>query len=56
MQQKENLEKYTAKKYDHDLVTYGFDALHEISYKYPLGSPIKILKVNIVQLMGSIFL
>ena len=27
MQQKENLEKYAAKKYDHDLVTYAFDAL-----------------------------
>ena len=48
MQQKENLEKYAAKKYDHDLVTYSFDALHEISYKYPLASPIKIHEVNIV--------
>ena len=27
MQQKENLEKYVAKKSDHDLVTYAFDAL-----------------------------
>ena len=48
MQQKENLEKYAAKKYDHDLVTYAFDALHEIRYKYLLGSPIKIHEVNIV--------
>ena len=56
MQQKENLEKYAAKKYDHNLVTYAFDSLHEISYKYPPSSPIKILEVNIVQLMGSIFI
>ena len=27
MKQKENLEKYGAKKSDHDLITYAFDAL-----------------------------
>ena len=36
MQQKENLEKYAANKSEHDLVTYAFDALHEIIYKSPL--------------------